>query len=300
MEVFHILDYRLTTFITLYKILNYTETAKALHITQPAVSQHIKYLEDYYKTKLFTYENKILTPTHEGESLYLYAIAMKTSADKIKESLELKNLEKPSLSFGTTLTIGEYTMRDILKKTLIDFKNLKLSMNVSNTKNLLSQLRDGQIDFAILEGHFDKAQYASFPFKSVDFIGVASPKHDFSNKSITFHDLLEENIILREEGSGTRNIFLQILYEQNFTLDSLHHYIEIGNMSIIKDLVLENFGLSFLYKESVEKELNNGSLKALDIHGFDVQREFNFVYLKGSLHKDEYIQWFNYFIKQSK
>lgn len=299
MEVILILDYRLSTFIALFKILNYTETAKELHITQPAVSQHIKYLEEFYTCKLFIYENKKLTPTHEGELLYQYAIAMKTSADKVKVRLQEKDSQDLALSSGTTLTIGEYTMRSILKNTLIDYPQLKLSMNVSNTKNLLQQLHDGKIDFAILEGHFDKAQYGFFPFKNVDFIGVCAPNHPFAKIPITFQDVLNENIILRERGSGTRNIFLQILYEQNFTLESLQHYFEIGNMKVIKDLVQENFGISFLYKESVEKELKSGKLKQLRIKGFDVQREFNFVYLKGSLHKDEYIEWFQYFIKQT-
>ena len=300
MEEITILDYRLNTFITLSQILNYTKTAKLLHITQPAVSQHIKYLEEQYKTKLFDYSNKTLSLTSKGSLLYEYAIAMKTSSDKIMANFKNEGANKTSLRFGTTLTIGEYSMRPLLKKTLHDYPYINLSMDVSNTKSLLSQLRDGKIDFAILEGHFDKSKYASTPFKFVDFIGVCSPMHKFSNKIISFQDILKETIILREKGSGTRNIFEQILYEQNLSLESLRHSIEIGNMKVIKDLVEENFGISFLYKESVKEELNNGNLKEIKIKNFDINREFNFVYLKGSLHKDEYTNWFDYFIKKSQ
>lgn len=280
--------------------MNYTKTAKTLHITQPAVSQHIKYLEDYYNTKLFHYNNKVLSLTDNGQTLFEYAIAMKTSADKIKFNMTNSESNNPSLRFGTTLTIGEYTMRRILKETLQDYPTINLSMIVSNTKILLNQLNDGLIDFAILEGHFDKSKIASYPFKNVDFIGVCSKKHEFSDKQISFEDLLHENIILREDGSGTRNIFEKILYEKNYTLDSLEHFIEIGNMKVIKELVRDNFGISFLYKESVEKELKAETLKTLNIDGFDITREFNFVYLKGSLHEKEYIDWFKYFINKSK
>ena len=300
MEAIPILDYRLNTFITLAQILNYTKTAKLLHITQPAVSQHIKYLEEQYNTKLFHYSNKTLSLTSKGILLYEYAIAMKTSSDKIMDSFQNEGADKISLRFGTTLTIGEYSMRPLLKKTLHDYPYINLSMDVSNTKSLLSQLRDGKIDFAILEGHFDKSKYAWTPFKFVDFIGVCSPTHKFANKKITFQEILKETVILREKGSGTRNIFEQILYEQNLSLESLDHYIEIGNMEIIKSLVEENFGISFLYKESVKKELANKTLRKLNIANFNIKREFNFVYLKGSLHGQEYSDWFNYFIDISK
>lgn len=294
-----ILDYRLNTFIVLSKILNYTQAAKVLHITQPAVSQHIKYLEESYKCKLFNYENKRLSLSPAGKRLYEYAVAIQTSADKIKNELKDKENPHPSLRFGTTLTIGEYTMRDILKKTLLDHPKINLDMRVSNTKNLLQALQDGLIDFAILEGHFDKSKYAFYPFKNVDFIGISSKDHSFPNKTITFQDIIKETIILRENGSGTRNIFKKILYEQNFTLESIQHYLEIGNMKLIKDLVADDFGISFLYKESVIKELQENILKEIQIENFDITREFNFVYLKGSLHEDEYIKWFDYFIQKS-
>lgn len=220
---------------------------------------------------------------------------MKTSSDKVQTMLAIKT-ENTSLKFGTTLTIGEYTMSSLLKDLLTTYPLIDISMEVSNTENLLLKLQDGNIDFAILEGHFDKSKYGFFPFKEEQFIGVCSPIHDFSSRRINFNEILKENIILRELGSGTRNIFEQILYEMNFTPQSLDHFIEIGNMKIIKELVGENFGISFLYRESVKDEIKKGILKEIDIDEFDIKREFNFVFLKGSLHEEEYKRWFQYFI----
>lgn len=289
-----ILDYRLNTFLTLCRVLNYTKTAEILHITQPAVTQHIKHLEKNYGVKLFNFSSKTLTLTREGKILYEFSLAMKTSSDKVRNMISIKE-EATSLKFGTTLTIGEYTMSSLLKDLLHRYPLIDISMQVNNTESLLLKLQKGTIDFAVLEGHFDKSKYGFSPFKKESFIGVCSPEHRFANRTITFDEILVENLILRENGSGTRNIFEQILYEMNFTLKSLDHFIEIGNMKIIKELVRANFGISFLYKESVKKELKNGILKEINIESFNIDREFNFVFLKGSLHEKEYQKWFHFF-----
>ena len=290
------IDFRLNTFLTLCKILNYTKTAEILHITQPAVSQHIKYLEDSYGTKLFNYIGKNLELTESGKILYDFTLAMQASSDRIKLMLSQPRTNNCPITFGSTLTIGEYTMSNLLAKLILDFPNINITMEVDNTKVLLEKLRDGNTDFAILEGHFDKTQYNSMFFSLESFIGVCSPSHPFANKNISFQDIFEERLILREKGSGTRDIFERILYEHNITMKSFKRITQIGNMSVIKELVSKNLGITFLYKEAVKRELAEGRLMKINLKDFDVEREFNFVFLKDSLHHKEYLDWFNYFI----
>ena len=253
-------------------------------------------MESAYKVALFQYKNKNLSLTKEGQILYDFATAMKTSSDKVKNKLLKSSKGNISLKFGATLTIGEYTMAPLLKKLLKTYPSINLNMKVSNTQNLLSSLQEGSIDFAILEGHFDKSKYGYVKFKEEDFIGVCSPSHPFAYMEISFNEILLENLILRENGSGTRDIFEKVLHEFNFTLESLKNFIEIGNMKVIKSLVSDNFGISFLYKESVKEEIEKGKIKEVSIQNFNIKREFNFVFLKESLHTEEYKSWFNFFL----
>ena len=290
------LDYRLDTFLVLAQVLSYTRTAQQLHITQPAVTQHIKALESLYGVSLFHYEGKRLSLSASGLVLYEYAVAMKVSSDRVLADLALDSASV-SLRFGTTLTIGEYVMPDILERLLVSKPALSLSMIVNNTHDLLESLVHGDIDFAVLEGHFDKSKYGFSEFRKAEFVGVCGVDHRFAGQSISFSDILGENVILRESGSGTRSIFEQILFEQNFSLESLAHYIEIGNMRSIKHLLEKNLGISFLYKDSILSELDSGRLSLLSIKGFDVMREYNFVYLKGSLHAEMLESWFSEFRK---
>lgn len=290
------IDYRLKTFLTLCKVLNYTKTAEILHITQPAVSQHIKYLEDSYGVKLFNYTNKTLELTDAGKTLYDFVLAMETSSTRVRFMMSKPKLNQYPIIFGSTLTIGEYTMSKLLAKLIMDFPSLNITMEVGNTKILLEKLREGAIDFALLEGHFDKSEYNSKFFSSESFIGVCGASHRFANKQISFEDIFDERLILREVGSGTRDILEQILYEHNLTMNSFKKITEIGNMSVIKELVKENLGITFLYREAVKRELADGSLKKINLRDFNVKREFNFVFLKDSLHQEEYTNWYKYFL----
>lgn len=291
------IDFRLKTFFTLSQILNYTKTAELLHITQPAVSQHVKYLEDKYNVKLFEYKGKLLSLTTEGKILFDFVAGIEASSHKVKELLSSTDMHNLKIHFGTTLTIGQYTMPNILSKLIKKFPQIKFSMDVDNTHSLLEKLKNGKIDFALLEGHFNKSDYDTILFSKEEFIGVCSPMNPLSKKKISFEEMLNESLIVREEGSGSREIFEQILYENNFTMDSFKQIYEIGNISVIKNLVLNNLGVTFLYEKAVEKELNDRSLCKIDIVDFNVKREYNFVFLKYNLHSQEYITWFNHFFK---
>lgn len=290
------LDFRLETFLTLCKTRNYTKTAGELHITQPAVSQHIKYLENYYGCKLFHYSGKILTLTTQGEKLKSFVMTMKANSGRIKELMGEEDNSYP-ITFGATLTIGEYVMGDIIKSLLKEHPDIRLTMEVDNTKELLEKLKDGQVDFVLLEGQFDKCKYSSMLFSREEFIAVCSSESPLVLREVELEELFNERLILREYGSGSRDIFEQVLYEYNLTIDSFKSVTEIANIKVIKELVRENLGITFIYREAVKDDLKKGILKEIKIKDFQVEREFNFVFLKESIHFQEYKEWFNYLLK---
>lgn len=278
------IDYRLNTFLTLCSELSYTKTAKKLHITQPNVSQHIKYLEEYYNVKLFKYNNRKLTPTKEGYELQDLVIRLKADSKKIKTYIEDLNPEKEKLNFGATLTVGEYIMPDIIKK--LDLDKYSISMKVENTENLLYKLDNSLIDFAIIEGHFDKSKYDTFLFSKENFIAIGD--NSFVGK-YKLEDLLSKRLILREKGSGTREVFEHMLFDKNLNSSSFYDILEIGNMNAIQKLVSNNIGISFLYEKASLNFIKEGLIKKIDIENFDINREFNFVILKNSKYKEKYL-----------
>lgn len=275
------IDFRITTFLTLCETMNYRITAEKLNMTQPAVTQHIQYLEKYYGCKLFLYNGKTLSKTKEASILEHYSYA-----NSYNEHELVASLSKPSichLKIGATKTIGEFVIAKNVTNFLKDNNN-NLSLIVDNTMNLLHFLDSGNIDFAVIEGFFDKKIYDYELFRYESFVGICSPSHHFAGKEVDFDDLLLESLILRELGSGTRDVFEQILYENNFSIDSFRKVICINNFSLILNLVSNNIGISFVY-ETIAKNTKNISMFTLK--NKSIVREFNYIYLKNTSAKDK-------------
>lgn len=285
------LDNKLQTFLTLCETQNYSQAAKKLNITQPAVSQHIQYLENYYQVLLISDKGKNFALTEEGEALREYAKILKANSEQIQPLLKrIKNKAK-TLNFGATLTIGEYTMPPILSKIFKEDPKINISMVVENTMVLQKMLWEGKIDFALLEGHFNQEQFEFKLMSNEAFIGVCSPENKIANKVSNFEVLLEENLILREPGSGTRDIIEQALYNQNLSIISFKRRIEVGNMNVIKELCHQNIGITFMYREAVKMELSKGYLKEINIRNFNISHPFSFVYLKKNPNKAQIEYW---------
>lgn len=288
------IDFRLKTFIDLCETKSYTKTAKRLCITQPAVSQHIKYIESQYDIKLFDYVGKTLTLTKTGEEFLNHVLKLKTMSLAIENNLKNSTYTSKPLSFGATRSIGEFVMPSIIRNYLTEFPNSNLSMVVDNTKTLLDMLKKGNLEFCFIEGHFNKSDYETHLLSYEDFVFIASPKNPLSKRfNLSVADLLGENLILREIGSGSREIFEVWLYEKNYTTKNFSTLLQIGNINLIKDLVKNNFGISIIYKVAVIDEIKNGDIVVLDVNSMKLSHEFNFIFLKDSIFADDYMNFYN-------
>ncbi len=277
------LDFRIDTFLCVCKEMNFTHAAEKLNITQPAVSQHIKFLEKEYNTSLFVQNGKKLYLTDQGKLLYKKMNQIKNDELKLKSSLEGHNSGSQSLSFGVTMTIGEYAISEPIGRFSKLYPDTNIEIHFGNTKELLSNLHEGIIDFALVEGYFPANTYKSLVFKTEEFIPVCASCHEFSRKPKKLTDLFNERLLVRELGSGTRNILERVLAVQNFSISDFEHYIQVENMHTINQLLLADCGISFLYKAAVEKELANKSIAKIPLQDFSVKHDFTFIWPKESI-----------------
>lgn len=282
------LDFRLETLLAVCEYMNYTKAAAKLNVTQPGVSQHIKYLEDLYGIKIFNHVGKRIELTRQGEILLQAAKALKHDSMHLQE--KLKDSTRKTITFGATLTVSEYMVRDSINN-LIENNYATLKMHVSNTEKLVNQLNKGLIDFAIVEGYFEKKEFASLLFTQEEYICVASKDYPYDQVSI--EDLFKETLIVREHGSGTREILDRFLQEKNYSFDDFHHQIELGNIRLIKGLVKQGRGITFIYKVAVKDDLEAGAIKEVKVTDFNLKHDISFIYQKDSIFHEDYKKIYN-------
>lgn len=286
------LDFRIETFITVCEYMNFTKAAEKLNITQPAVSQHIRYLEDEYNAKLFEFNGKKMKLTEAGKYLLNTSITMKHDEIHLKEHIKSGIKGNKNLFFGATLTIGEFLMPSKVANYLKENQNVHLKMIVANTSVLLEKLDSGIIDFAIVEGYFTKNEYDYKLYSKENYIGVCSINHKFIKEPVSIEDLFEETIIVREEGSGTREILERTLESKNYALNDFKGKVEVSNMNVIKQLVKEDCGITFLYEAAAKKELNDNTLRRLKLKDVNIQHDMTFIWRKNSAFSDYYYKLF--------
>ncbi|MEW8956849.1 LysR substrate-binding domain-containing protein [Clostridium sp.] len=289
-------DIKIDSFLSVYKNKSYTKAAEELCITQPAVTQHIKSLERQYGCKLFDYSNRELKPTEEGEVFYKHTEYLKANERLMEKKLKEVKKKSKTLKFAATLTIGEFTIAPILHKFIKVFSDYNVTMYVDNTQEVLAKIKSGDISFALVEGLFNKDEYESRLYKTVRLILTAPCNHPLVNREeVTIKDLKNETIIVREKGSGTREVLERGLFNKNYTLNGFKNIIEIGNVNVIKELVKKGTGISFMYEDAAREEIENGELSEIKISEFSIEREFNFIYLKNNLYGEEIDKFFSFF-----
>lgn len=283
------LDPRWNTFLVLCETMNYTRAAEQLCLTQPAVTHHIHYLEDHYGCRLFSYEGKILRLTEAGMRLREFTRSMAYNSKKVEATMAAP--APISLRVGASKTIGEYVIAPRVERFLRSQPEASFSLLVDNTQVLLRVLEAGQLDFALVEGFFDRSRYDAQLCRQEAFFGVCAPQHRLAGRAVPLDEITGERLILREPGSGTRAIFEEALHRQNYTLDSFPSVVTISDFSTIKSLVADGLGLSFLYAPVVEQELEAGTLARFDLAEVPMSGAFYFVCLKDNLFAKNWMDW---------
>ena len=295
------MDPKLISFMRIVRNKSYTEAAKELNLTQPAISHQMRQLEEEYAARFFIYEGRKLLLTEAGRILYTHAESSAARERMLKEKLEGLHHRRKEVKFGATLTIGEFTIAPYLKELFETFPQYHFSMLVDNTRNLMEMLSKGEIHFALIEGLFPKDHYETKLLKTCDFILITAKDHELTRRrKVILENLLHEKLIIREKGSGSREILERALDERNRNLTSFCEVMEIGNVNIMKKMVMDGLGISFMYRDAALPELQSGELVEVSVENFSMEREFNFVQMMDEVISSENQDVLAYFSKRMK
>ena len=275
--------------------LSMTESANALFVTQPAISQTIKELEKEYCVKFFDRIGKKLYLTSDGETFLQYVRRILNLYDECNKTIKnSKDLKSGQLKIGASTTIGIYILTDIIGKYTKLHKGIDVSIIIENTQNISNLILENKIDFAFVEGPVHSDEIVVKEFCDDELVIITSPEHHWASlKEIDIKEIEQEKIIMREQGSGTREIFEKLLISQNINLKSS---LELGNTEAIKKAVEAGLGISCISKRAVQRENEYGKLAIVDLNGIKITRKLNLIF-----HKDKNISnLFSSFIEYCK
>jgi len=275
------LDPRIYTFLAVCRHNNFTRAAEELNLTQPAVSQHIRWLEGHYGAPLFVYRNKILSLTPQGAYLRGVLETLAHDADRVRR--EVSHIRQPErLHLGATRTIGDFLLPRGLPAFLEAHAGLELSVTVSNTADLLPLLDGGTLDLVLCEGYFDKTAYAHRLLREERLCVFCGADYD-PGKVTCLEDLFSHPLLLREPGSGTREIFDRFLREKGYSTACFSRCGSFSSPHLILRLLRAGHGISVLYQT-----VNDGTLREIPLPGFSLRHEYHILWKKGSLFHDRY------------
>lgn len=283
------LDYRVQTFLCACRHMNFTRAAEELHITQPAVSKHIRDLERFYGSKLFRSEGKRLQLTPAGAVLLSTMTAVQNDESTLIKRMRQTGSET-ALALGVTLTIGEYVLSPMLARYLELHPDRDVRVEYANTSRLLELLHGGKLDFILVEGYYKAEEYETLHYRTEPFLPICAAVHRFVHPGPVreLEDLLGERLLVREPGSGTRDILEKNLALKNLSVSSFAHHVEVASMHTIVDLLVRDCGVAFLYETAAARELAAGALRTIPLAGFHMEHDFTFLWNRSGAFSQEY------------
>lgn len=269
------MDQQLEVFIKVVEKENFSKAAEELHMTQPAVSQYIRLLEQSIGSRLLERNNKYVRLNKAGEIVFHHAKEIITLYTKMQTLVDdLTNKAGGTIAIGASYTFGEYILPHIIAKMKEQYPLIHPSIRIQNTKEIIDLVKKHQLNIGIIEGFYENAALNSKVVSKDKMVIVASPLHPLLNvkREIRISDLEEETWILREEGSGTREAAENLFRRYDFTPKNV---MEFGSTQVIKESVEAGLGISLLSSWAIKKELTNGYIGIIHVNGLPFKRNFS-------------------------
>lgn len=281
------LDTKLYTLLRVAEYRNYTQAAKSLNLTQPAVSQHIHALEDELGIKLFERSGNRLILTKAGEKCVSTARTISTLYSNLRYELSDTGYATRELSIGITHTVESNRISEALARYAAENMHVKIRLVTDTHYKLKKKLKNYELDLAIIDSSISDDFFETRLLDTDRIVLIVDPSHPLAEKtSVQLDDILHEKLILRLPSSGTGNMFISALQAKDISIDAFDVILEMENIATIKDLVRQKYGVSVIAESACKDEVTTKTLIALPIEHFDMKRQVNIIYTKSFQYRE--------------
>ncbi len=261
---------QLEIFLALAQNPHLSNVAKEKGLTQSAVSMAIKSLEENLEEKLFDRINKKLVLNEKGRLFFKKTAPLVNSLNAVGNSFK-KNKLIGELTVGVSSSLAAYIMPRIIFKFTEQFKGVKIKLKTGNTREVGTWLEEGGVDLGFVEGEYESADLIKEVFGIDELFVVTGDEKLAEKEEYTMDELYEKRWVLREKGSGTREVFLNHLGKD---ANKINMFMELDHTEAVKSVLFNKDALSCLSQFTIEQELKTRQLFTLKIKGYQFRRMF--------------------------
>lgn len=281
------LDFRLKVFYTVAKRLSFTKAAEELFISQPAVTKHIHELEQQLGIALFERIGNKITVTPAGKIVMRHAEDIFSSYRNLEYEInQLKHERGGRLQIGASTTIAQYFIPPLLARFNQRYPEIKTSLISGNTEQIEQALLEKSIQLGIIEGSSRNPQLKYTEFAKDEIALIGNVQYDYGDgDTLSAQDLAAIPLLVREHGSGTLEVIIEELKHLKLKLTDLNIAMYMSSTESMKSYLHYAPCAAFLSLQAVNRELEAGEFKILQVKNFKLVRKFQFTHLQGQQDK---------------
>jgi DNA-binding transcriptional LysR family regulator len=272
--------YELNIFLVAAETENFSQAARQLNLTQPAVSMQVQSLEKKLGVMLFHRAGRTLTLTEQGRALIPLAQDMVNRAIRIEEEIEsLKGEVVGHLKIGCSTTTGKYFLPHLAARFRRLHPRVQMTIYNHSRDRVLEELCNGSVQLAVVSSQPSgrDSEYRHF-FKD-HVILIVPPDHPWAQRDVIApEELRGADFILRDIESGTRQEIETVLREAGLNSDDLNVVLEIGNSEAITMAVEEGVGIAFVSRAAARRGIELGKIKEVHVAGLSFKRDIYIAY----------------------
>ncbi len=269
----------LATFLTVSDAGRVLAGARALNLSQPAVTAQIRKLESQLGTALFLRSSRGVTLTPAGRTFYESARRIHALVERSLEELAPAGEAGAGLQIAASTTIADHVLPPLLAEFARLHPGVRVRLTVGNTEDILERVRGGEAPLGLVEGHGRLANVRLEPFVEDELVACRGTGFPANVRRVK--DLADAPILWREQGSGTRAVVERALRDAGLTKRAVA--LELGSTEAIKNAVVAGMGIGFLSRWSIRDELALGRLILIPLRDLALRRTFRWALPSGSL-----------------
>jgi DNA-binding transcriptional LysR family regulator len=274
---------QLAAFCAVVERKSFSEAAERLGVTQPAVSQQIRSLEERVGQQLVDRSGRRVEPTEAGNRLYRSAQRLLALERQLLEEVT-GGAEGPlrgQLAMGASTGPGGTVVPVLLCEFAEANPEVTVDLTISDTQTIVDRVARRELELGIVGATPRNRSVAYEPFFRDEVVLVCPPGHPFAGKTVSLDDLRGEGLIAMQEGAGVRQVIDDELRDKGVRLRDLDVRLELGLQESVKSAVEAGHGVTFISRTAVEPELARGTLAAARVRGLEPSREISIVRAAG-------------------